>query len=107
MKHGMRTLREADEAARFMFTPDEQIQYAGDAVEKVLRKQNGLQILKEIRPLLESISQWSAYEIEQKVQQYCTEKNLGLGKVAQPIRVAISGGTVSPPIFQSLEFFGT
>jgi glutamyl-tRNA synthetase len=31
---------------------------------------------------------------------------LALGKVAQPIRVAISGGTVSPPIFQSLEFLG-
>jgi glutamyl/glutaminyl-tRNA synthetase len=29
-----------------------------------------------------------------------------LGKVAQPIRVAVSGGTVSPPIFQSLEFLG-
>jgi len=30
----------------------------------------------------------------------------GLGKVAQPIRVAISGTTVSPPIFQSLELLG-
>ena len=31
---------------------------------------------------------------------------LKLGKVAQPIRVAVSGGTVSPPIFESLEFLG-
>ena len=33
-------------------------------------------------------------------------KGLGLGKVAQPLRVAISGSTISPPIFESLEFLG-
>ena len=31
---------------------------------------------------------------------------LGLGKVAQPIRVAISGTSVSPPIIESLELLG-
>jgi glutamyl-tRNA synthetase len=31
---------------------------------------------------------------------------VGLGKVAQPIRVAVSGGTVSPPIDVTLEILG-
>ena len=31
---------------------------------------------------------------------------LGLGKVAQPIRVAVSGGSVSPPIDQTLAILG-
>jgi glutamyl-tRNA synthetase len=31
---------------------------------------------------------------------------LGLGKVAQPLRVAVTGTTVSPPIFESLEMLG-
>ena len=39
-----------------------------------------------------------------EVVQAGAEALLGLGKVAQPIRVAVSGGTVSPPIFESLEF---
>ena len=34
------------------------------------------------------------------------EKGVGLGKVAQPIRVAVSGGTVSPPIDVTLEILG-
>jgi glutamyl-tRNA synthetase len=34
------------------------------------------------------------------------EKSLGLGKVAQPLRVAVSGGTVSPPIDVTLALLG-
>jgi len=34
------------------------------------------------------------------------EQGVGLGKVAQPIRVAVSGGTVSPPIDVTLEILG-
>ena len=34
------------------------------------------------------------------------ELGVGLGKVAQPVRVAVSGGTVSPPIDVTLEILG-
>jgi len=34
------------------------------------------------------------------------EKQVGLGKVAQPVRVAITGTTVSPPIFDSVQLLG-
>ncbi len=106
MKKGMRTLREPDEASRFLFIPDDQIQYDPDAVEKVLKKQNGFAALTEIRPIFESVSDFKAEAIEQAIAKYCEQKQLALGKVAQPIRVAVSGGTISPPIFQSLEFLG-
>jgi glutamyl-tRNA synthetase len=49
---------------------------------------------------------WKAESLEGAVKGYCESKGLGLGNVAQPIRVAVSGTTVSPPIFQSLEFLG-
>ena len=108
MKKGFRTFREADEASRFLFMPDEQIAFDPQAVEKVLRKNNaaGLNALADIRVVLQSVAQWHAHDIEEAVKRYCEEKQLGLGNVAQPIRVAISGTTVSPPIFQSLEFLG-
>ena len=35
-----------------------------------------------------------------------TDKQLKLNNIAQPLRIALSGGTISPPIFQSLEFLG-
>jgi glutamyl/glutaminyl-tRNA synthetase len=65
-----------------------------------------LDIVREIQPRLEAMTDWKAEPIEKVIEAYCQEKQLGLGKVAQPIRVAVSGGTISPPIFQSLEFLG-
>ena len=106
IKKGYRTLREVDEMNRFFFTADDQITYDVAAVEKVLRKQNGAEALREVRDVLASASDWSTPSIEQSVQQFCEQKQLGLGKVAQPIRIAISGTTVSPPLFQSLELLG-
>lgn len=108
MKKGFRTLREVDSMTRFFFLPDDQIVFDKDAVEKVLLKNDrqGLTALRELAPILAAIPDWSHASIESAVKQYCDEKKLGLGKVAQPIRVAIAGTTVSPPIFESLEFLG-
>jgi glutamyl-tRNA synthetase len=106
MKKGFRLLREVDETSRFFFIPDEQITYDAAAIEKVLRKNDaeGTRVLRELQPLLAGLSDWSAPSIEAAVTEYGNARQLGLGKVAQPLRVAISGSTVSPPIFDSLEF---
>jgi glutamyl/glutaminyl-tRNA synthetase len=110
MKPGMRTLRDVEEQSRFFFIPDEKIVYDPAAVEKVLKKGDGqgLAALKALLPILEAIPEihWTHVTIEPAVTAYATAKGLGLGKVAQPLRVAISGGTISPPIFESLEFLG-
>ena len=108
MKKGMRTLREAEQACRFFFVPDDRIEHQPDAVEKVLRRNGGegATVLREVRAVLERVSDWKHEPIEQAIQAFCAEKGLGLGKVAQPIRVAVTGSTISPPIFQSLEFLG-
>jgi glutamyl-tRNA synthetase len=108
MKKGFRTLQQVDEASRFLFQTDAEIVYEPDAVEKVLKKNDGqgLTVLKDLRPLLAAIADWKAAGIEQVVNGYVESSKLGLGKVAQPIRVAVSGGTVSPPIFESLELLG-
>jgi len=108
MKKGFRTLGEVDVIARFFFVPDDEIVFERDAVEKVLLKNDrqGLTALRELRPILEQIADWTHAGIEAAVKRYCDDKGLGLGKVAQPIRVAIAGGTVTPPIFESLEFLG-
>ncbi len=108
MNHGFHLLREVDEKSRFLFMRDDQIELQGDAVEKVLKKNEnqGANALREILAILSGLSSWTAHEIELAVKGYCDRTQLGLGKVAQPIRVAVSGSTVSPPIFETLEFLG-
>jgi glutamyl-tRNA synthetase len=108
MKKGFRLLRDVDEASRFLFVADDEITYQPDAVEKVLKKSDGqgLTVLRDLKPILASIPTWDHATIESALNAYGAEKQLGLGKIAQPIRVAVSGGTISPPIFESLEFLG-
>jgi glutamyl-tRNA synthetase len=108
IKPGVRTLRELEEPTRFFFVQDDQITYDPKAVEKVLKKDNaqGLQTLRDLHPLLEQLTDWRAQTIEQIVTTHGTQKGLDLGKLAQPLRVAITGTTISPPIFESLEFLG-
>jgi glutamyl-tRNA synthetase len=40
------------------------------------------------------------------LEQVCSAAGVGLGKVAQPLRVAVSGGAVSPPIDQTIALLG-
>jgi glutamyl/glutaminyl-tRNA synthetase len=108
MNHGFHILREADEKSRFLFMPDEAVEYQPDAVEKVLKKNEGqgAAALRDISPILAAVPTWDAASIEQAVKGFCDQRQLGLGKVAQPLRVAVSGTAVSPPIFDTLEFLG-
>jgi glutamyl-tRNA synthetase len=108
MNAGFHVLREVDEKSSFFFTPDDQIVYAADAIEKVLKKNDkqGLVALRAIVQVLSAVTDWTHVSLEAAVKAYCDQTGLGLGKVAQPIRVAVSGTAVSPPIFESLEFLG-
>ena len=108
IKRGFRTLRELDDKSCFLLLPDEKIIFDPAAVDKVLKKDNaaGLVALREIRPLLAAVTEWKHPAIEAAVNAYCQQKNLAMGKVAQPVRVAISGSTISPPIIETLEFLG-
>ncbi|HZL36838.1 MAG TPA: glutamate--tRNA ligase [Tepidisphaeraceae bacterium] len=108
MNHGFHILREADEKSRFLFVADAEVEYQSDAIEKVLKKNEGqgLGALRDVRQALTGVETWNAAHLEQAVKGFCEQRQLGLGKVAQPIRVAVSGTTVSPPIFETLEFLG-
>jgi len=108
MNAGFHILSEVDLKSRFLLQPDSELNYERDAIDKVLLKneRQGADALRDIRPMLEELSDWSHGTLERAVKSYCEQKQLGLGKVAQPLRVAVSGSAVSPPIFECLEFLG-
>ena len=55
---------------------------------------------------LEALAAWSPDAIEQAFQATMASHGLALGKLAQPVRVAVTGGTVSPGIFEVLDVLG-
>ena len=105
---GFHVLSEMEEKSRFLFIEDDQIEYDVSAVEKTLIKneKQGLIALKAVRELLASVEDFTHENTKAVVEAYCVSSGLGLGKVAQPIRVAVCGTTISPPIFECIEMLG-
>jgi glutamyl/glutaminyl-tRNA synthetase len=103
---GTRTLVDMERKSRFLFLDNNEIQYDEKAVKKVLLKSDGLAILGIVRDKLAAMEQLTEQGIEDMLRSLAEEKQVGLGKVAQPLRVAICGSTVSLPIFESVQLLG-
>lgn len=99
-----RTLVEMATGCR-IFLQDE-VTYDPKAVSKVLGKEGASDHLRAVRGLLDALDDWSADPIEHTIGQYCEQAGVGMKHVAQPIRVAVSGSTVSPGIGQTLALLG-
>ena len=62
--------------------------------------------LERTRQALAALGEWQAEAIHALIQALAEQAGVGMGKIAQPIRVAVSGGAVSPPIDQTLAILG-
>jgi len=77
--------------------------------EKAVRKNITAEVpalLAEAGRRLSQLTDWSAPAIHALISEFALEKAIPLGKLAQPIRLALSGGTVSPPIDATLAILG-
>ena len=63
-------------------------------------------LLAELSSQLQAVEPFTHAEIEKVFNAIVAEKGIKLGKLAQPVRVALTGGTVSPGIFEVLEVMG-
>ena len=64
------------------------------------------QLLARARDALAAVEDWSAPALEAAIRTVAEEAQLGLGKVAQPLRAALTGRTTSPGIFDVLALLG-
>jgi glutamyl-tRNA synthetase len=64
------------------------------------------QLLARARDALAAVEDWSAHALESAIRVVAEEAQLGLGKVAQPLRAALTGRTTSPGIFDVLALLG-
>lgn len=106
INEGARTLAEIEVKCKFVFVENDAIEYDPKAVKKVLKKGDALEILAEVRKRFAALEEVTVEKIEATLNLIAEENELGLGKVAQPLRVAICGNTISPPIFESVDIIG-
>jgi glutamyl-tRNA synthetase len=99
----VKTLKEMAENSRYFF---------GDVVtidERAKAKHltdEAKALLAELKDRLSRLSEWTASAVHGALESLATERGVGLGKIAQPLRVAVTGGTISPPIDHTLEILG-
>jgi glutamyl-tRNA synthetase len=98
-----KTMKEMAANSRFFFV--EAVEIDPKAAAKHLTA-DARPVLQKVRERLTALPEWTAAAIHGVVEALSQELQAGLGKIAQPIRVAVSGTAVSPPIDQTLDLLG-
>jgi len=81
-------------------------EYDAKAAKKNL-KLASIDILEDMYQRLSTLPEWLAEPINDQIKQCSVIRAVGMGKVAQPIRVAITGTAISPPLDVTLELLGS
>jgi glutamyl-tRNA synthetase len=63
-------------------------------------------LLAKLAAALDGVNDWGEKQLEEAVRRFAEAEGVKLGQVAQPLRVALSGSTVSPGIFEVLAILG-
>src|SRR4051812_3849354 len=103
LKQRAKTLLELIDGANFIFA-DRPLQIEPKAAALLTPETRGL--IGQLRTALESVSPWSAETTESAMRAFADTNGLKLGAVAQPLRVALTGRTTSPGIFNVLAVLG-
>lgn len=101
----MQLLGEAPKLLGFLFTPDTQLTVSDDARKQL--KDSAPQVLAAAIEALEPLAEWDAAHIEGSLRSAIVEgleikPRLAFG----PVRIAVSGERISPPLFESMEILG-
>ena len=79
--------------------------YDEKAATKVL-KPAALEPLQLLLAGFEPLNLWNSVSIHEVIEEVTARLEVGMGKVGQPLRVAVTGGSFSPPIDQTVELVG-
>ncbi len=97
-------LAEVPVQARFLFEAPSA--YDEKAWAKVMDTPEGAVALDGATAALSGLSEWSTGEIDAALRSMLEANELSARKGLQPIRVALCGSTVSPPLFESIDILG-
>lgn len=102
LKDRAKTLVELADGAKFLFVTRP---LPLDEKAQSLLNEEGRAILKAVLPQLEA-AEWTAEALDGVVRAHAESTGLKLGKVAQPLRAALTGRATSPGVFDVLVVLG-
>lgn len=102
VRERMKTLTEAPALLRFLFTDD--VTPNEKAAELIAKAPDGY--LKQTAEALDALERWNTEDIHASLDELATEAGLSRTKGWQPVRAAVTGSNVSPPLPESLALLG-
>ncbi|HUX12494.1 MAG TPA: glutamate--tRNA ligase [Spirochaetia bacterium] len=98
-------LGDAPEMVAFLYREIESYN-AEEAVPKKMDAKSTVAVLDALLPVLEGFADWSDEEVEERLRGLAEQLGQKLGNVMMPLRVAVTGSRVSPPLIGSIRLLG-
>ncbi|MET3646948.1 glutamate--tRNA ligase [Phyllobacterium ifriqiyense] len=103
LKERAKTLVELADSAKYLFA---ERPLPLDEKASTLLNEEGLTVLRGVLPDLAAVSDWNAEALDAAVRVHAEKTGLKLGKIAQPLRAALTGKATSPGVFDVLAVLG-
>ncbi len=103
LKERAKTLVELADSAKYLFA---QRPLTLDEKAVGLLNEDGLSVLSGVLPALSKVNEWTAEALDAAVRVHAEQTGLKLGKIAQPLRAALTGRATSPGVFDVLAVLG-
>ncbi len=100
-----KTMAEMAEEAAVFIIPDEAVAYDAKAVAKFL-KPDARTMLEALRETLAALEAFDEAALENAITAFMESRDIGFKQLAQPVRVAVTGRTRSPGIYETLAILG-
>ncbi len=104
MKDRVRTLREFISNGLYFFRDPSE--YDPNGVQRYWQKENIIESFEVLKKRFISNNHWNESSLERIIRETAEEKNVGVGKVIHPVRLALTGSTASPGLFEMMALLG-
>ncbi len=103
LKERAKNILELAENAQ-VYSVNRPIEISGKAAKNI--NENSLPLIQKARQNLSDLAQWDQQKVNEIVHNLAEEADVGMGKIAQPLRAALSGSMPSPGISEVMEVLG-
>ncbi|RFC64268.1 glutamate--tRNA ligase [Fulvimarina endophytica] len=103
LKERAKTLVELTDSTTYLFA---QRPLPMEEKAEAILNDGGRETVRDLLPRLEAAGEWSVEALEAEVRAFAEEKDMKLGKAAQPLRAALTGRSTSPGVFDVLAVLG-
>ena len=104
LKSRLHLLSEMPVFGRYLFPVE--IDYPQEILKEHLSDKTTLLLLEELHCIFEGMTEFKIENLESAVRDFIKEKKIKFKAIAQPLRAAISGMTVTPGIFETMAVMG-